>query len=152
MTVTAPAGPLAADAITTLNTHARTWRPSPTPRAVDVLDEVLVDAPTPDDIDVRPAAGTTFRMRDVDTGRFVALPIPPPIAGNSAGVPGGLRCDPPSGPVYAGGLTWTADDAGPHEASIGLALAIEAAAAAPYDEQDQADDEPVDDDTAEEQA
>jgi len=49
-------------------------------------------------------------------------------AAQRSGVPGALRCDPPTGEVVAGGLVWTVDDAGPHAASIGCALAIETAA------------------------
>lgn len=48
-------------------------------------------------------------------------------AAERSGVPGALRCDPPGTPIRAGGLTWTAADAGPHAASIGCALALETA-------------------------
>lgn len=67
-------------------------------------------------------------------GRFAPAPLGVGLlyvadAVRRSGVPGALRCDPPPAPVSAGGLVWTVDDAGPHAASIGCALAIETAGA-----------------------
>lgn len=52
----------------------------------------------------------------------------PSFALNTAAVPGGLGCHPPTEPLHIAGQVWRPADCGPWACPIGAALAIETAA------------------------
>ena len=82
-----------------------------------------------------PVLNPSLRPRDETPALRHLTPLPAPTVPAGAldlpaamlasGVPGALWCPPPAAPIVLGGVVWTAEDAGPHAASIGLALAVE---------------------------